>query len=1032
MKKNYILFTSAFIFILTGLLNNANSQDANIVSGIVTDSDDNNPLPGVNIVVSGTGIGVATNTEGYYEIEVPSLDEILLFTYVGYENQEIAIDGRTEINVSMVQSALTGEDIVVVGYGVQRRRDLTGTVSQVESRELTKVTVGNTTELLAGRVPGLMTKHTTGLPGAISDEDENPLQIRGFGAPLILVDGIEMPLDFIDPNDIESISVLKDASAAIYGSRAGNGVILVTTKRGERGRPMINFKTSMSGQQPTIMPNHVNAAQWAEMWREGELNAGVATTVSQEEVDLYRQGAPGYESYDWYGAVFKPWAPMQDYSMNVSGGSNELRYFLSAGYLDQNSAYRSGEYSFNRYNVRTNIDAYITPDLTASINLSARAEVRKQPTGTNLFNSLRRTQPIYSPHLPDGRAAYSGFGAESPVAESSRDFVGFNDSNREFIEGALSLNYQLPMVEGLEAEARLAYSYNTLNLKNFRKTFEVYEYDPILDEYTFRALGGNDDITLENERNHWLNPRMSVRYERGSEAHRFNAMVLAEWIDEESRYFDAFRRNLLSPEVPFLFAGSVDGIDNFDEMSQGGRASYVSRLQYGYRDRYRIEGTIRADATHRFPENSRWGFFPSIATSWTLSEEPFFNVNAVDELQLRLSYSQSGSDDVAAFRYLAGYFIRENNYIIDDQVYSMISEQVMANPDITWLDMTIYNIGLNASFWNRLLSTELNVFQRDTDNIFGTSQENFPSTFGAELPQLNINATRDRGFEVLLGHDNRVGELRYSVSANMGYARERYVRWSEPEYTDEDEIRIFQNEGNYTNREIGYRSDGLFMTQSEIDAHSVDQDGNSNSTLRPGDIRYIDLNDDGVIDFRDQTDIGRGQFPDMTFGMNFNFAYKGFDLTALFQGASFFNINMTDQARGIFPNDNTPHTYQYEYRWQPDPNNPNVNINPDVQLPAIEQPGIGTNENNDRTSDFWLQDGTYVRLKNLNLTYNLPTRLTSSLGIVAASVYVSGSNLFMFNKLGIYSSSFDPEIPTTGQGAYPTVRVVSLGINLNI
>jgi TonB-linked SusC/RagA family outer membrane protein len=926
---------------------------------------------------------------------------------------------------------LLGEEVIVVGYGTVSRKDLTGSVSQVSSRELTQVSVANATELITGRVAGLMAKSTSGLPGS----DGAALRIRGYENPLVLVDGVEMSFDRVDPNDIESISVLKDASAAIYGARAGNGVILVTTKRGDRGQPRIDIRSNVSFEQPTQLVNPVNAAQYAEMIREGEINGGINPSITLEEIEAYKRGDPGFESYNWYNAVFRPWAPTRAYNGSVSGGSDEVVYFLSAGNMKQESAFRSGDYNFERYNIRANVDTKVRDYLSVYLNFSARVEgvTRTSESQDEIFGGLMRSQPIYNPNLPNGAPAYAGFGNVSPKAISYSDVRGLTETTNERVEGAFGTKWKLPFVSGFEAEARLNYRYISNSEWANSKAYEVFSYDELTDTYTLRGGRGTNSVNRGEYRDRWLNPVVSLRYAGVFGDHNLSGLAVAEYIDEYRKGFSASRLNPISPDVPFLNAGSTEGIDNSDFWTEGARVSYIGRLQYGYQDRYRVESTVRADATHKFAPGSRWGVFPSISGSWSLHNESFFKVKHISELRFRVSFSQTGDDTgVAAYRYLSDYIIRDNLFMFDDQLVQRISEQGLPNPDVTWLEMTSYNYGVNLGLFNQKLTAEFNLFQRKTDNIFGTALDVFPSTFGAVLPPLNINAREDQGYEVEVAHKHRVGEVSYAVSANLSHSREKYTRWAEPTYDDPDEARLFKLTGSYVNRFIGYKSNGMFMTQEAIDNHEVDQDGQGNVTLRPGDIRYVDRNDDGKIDFRDQTDIGRGSFPDMSYGFSFDVSYKGFSLNALFQGASKFNLNMIGRARGPFDNDGIPHVYQYKYRWTPDPNNPNVNINPDAKLPAIEVPGIGTNVNNNLTSDFWLRDGTYLRLKNLNLSYTVPSKLVKRAGLNNLRLYVAGSNLYTWDRLGIYSGSFDPEVPVTSAGRYPNVRTVTFGIDVQI
>ncbi|NCP83757.1 MAG: TonB-dependent receptor [Bacteroidetes bacterium] len=1007
------------------------SKQVKRVTGLVIDGIDGLPLIGANIIVKGTFVGTVSDINGKFTLNVPEKKDTLIISFLGYNTLEVGIDGKDYIKATLNPRQIVGEDVVVIGYGTTTKKNLTGSVSQVTSEKLTQVTVSNPTDLLAGRVPGLITKSNTGLPG----QGGSSLRIRGYSDPLILVDGIQMDFSSIDPNDIASISVLKDASAAIYGARAGNGVILVTTKRGESGNARIKIRSDVSYQAPTQLITPVNAAQFAEMWREGQINSGVNETFTLDEIRKYQIDTAGYHSYNWYDAAFREWAPMQSFNASVSGGSKDISYFLSVGQLNQESAFKSGDYNYSRYNIRSNLDAKVNKYLGAYVNLSVRTENTDRTTANldDVFGGLMRAQPRYNPINPDGSPSYAGFGGVSPAALSNSKYSGITEENQDRIEGAIGSKLTVPSIEGMEAEARLNFRYTGSSSWISSKQFEVFEYIPEIDDYVVRGANGLNRVSRNEYQDRWLNPTVSLRYDRAFENHRISGLALAEYITSERKGFSASRLNPISPDLPYLFASDAEAIDNNDSWTESARMSYVGRAQYSYQNRYRLEATLRADATHKFSPDSRWGYFPSISGSWSINNEPFFKVDAIDELRLRVSYSKTGQDDgVAAFRYMSEYFIRDDYFMFGDVIQRIIREQGLPNPNVTWLEMTSYNIGLNVGLFNGILDAEFNLFSRLTDNIFGTSLDQFPSTFGATLPPLNINARENNGFELELNHTRRLGDFKYSVGGNLAYSREKYVRWAEPEYEDEDEARLFKREGNYVNRYIGYKSDGIFMSQEEIDNYAVNQDGLGNSTLRPGDVKYKDLNGDGEVNFRDQTDIGRGAFPDMSFGFNVDLEYKGLSVSALFQGASMFNLDVVGRSRGAFDNEGVPHFYQYEYRWQPDPDNPSVNINPNAQLPAITNPGVGANINNSLSSDFWLQDGTYLRLKNLNISYRIPQQFVQRVGIHSLSLFVSGTNLMTWDRLGIYSGSFDPEIPTTTRGAYPTIKTITFGFNLEI
>jgi len=1011
------------------------------ITGTVIDQN-GDPLIAVTVVVQGTTTGAYTDENGSYTITVPDGDAVLVFTFVGMGTQEIAVGNQTAINVSMLEDALALQDIVVVGYASQKKVNLTGSVSTIESDDLVKIPSANVGEVLTGRAPGLVTHQSTGVPG----QDDTQLSIRGYDAPLVLVDGIEMDWTRLDPNEIASVSVLKDASAAIYGARAGNGVILITTKRGTSDKPTISYSGNVSFQEPTLLPNWVDSWKYAELLQEGQRNQGLAETYSDAEIQLFKDGTdPDYPNTDWHEEAFRHWAPMHTHNLSVRGGNEQVQYFISAGYLDQGSLYESGDLNFNRYNLRSNIDANISDNLTVSIDIAYRKELRdapETPLGTN-WADLNLARPDYRPVLPDPSlgAAYAGFNVRTPLAQTMKFYTGFKDDRREYITGKINFNYKVPGIEGLEANARLNYLFSNEYLKTQDKPFEVLEYDYLADSYAVLGTNGRNQLDEESSRYRQFYPMLTLNYDRSFGDHSITGLAVAEWIDTEDVFYSAGKINLLSLELPYLFAGAPDNVVANGYTTETGRTSYVGRLNYSYKGKYLLEGTIRIDQSHKFPEEGRTGVFPSVSAGWRISDESFMqNLSWLDNLKLRASYSQAGLDDVEAFKYLTGYNIRTNIYnegvwgtelyLFGSEAYRMITSTGLPNPDITWLDMTSYNVGLDGSILNGLIGFEFDVFYRITENIFGTPLEQYPSTFGAILPQVNLNSTDDRGFEIVLNHRNRVSnDLSYSVEGSFSLGRERYREWNEPIYDDPDEIRIFQLEGNYTNRRIGYLSDGIFMDQTEIDAHPVDQDQAGNVTLIPGDIKYKDLNGDNVIDWRDQDEIGYSSFPDATFALNLAATYKGFSFSALFQGATLYDFHNQIHP---FVNFSKPYEFHYKYRWQPDPADPTRNINPDAQLPAILGDGVGRNPNNELTSTHWMANATYFRLKNVSLSYALPADLMQRIGVQSIRFSVIGTNLITLSGLGIFKGSIDPETISGADRFYPPVKTIALGLNITI
>lgn len=1033
MKRKVFLL---FVISIACFIQSNNAQT--IIKGRVADISTNQPLAGATVSEVGTTSQTIADDNGLYVITVSSDTSSLLFTFTGYQPQQVELSGRKQVDIGLLIGDAALGEVVVVGYGSQKKINLTGAVSTVQSKDLVKVPSSNVSEVLIGKAPGLFTKQNSGVPGS----DYANLSIRGYDAPLILVDGIETSWTRMDPNEIESISVLKDAAAAVYGARAGNGVVLITTKRGKSGKPTVGYNGSYSTQSPTVAPKFVPSWQWAELLREGELNSSLPFTYSEEDIQKFKEGTdPDYPNSDWYDAAFRPWTPMHSHSLTVNGGSDKVKYFMTAGYIDQASMYRSGDLSFNRYNVRSNIDAQISDRLGISLDLSYRNELRLAPQTdlVDIWTNLKTAVPVHHALLPDPSkgGAYSGFLERSPVAQTIRNMTGFNDNLQRYFTGRLSMNYKIPGITGLVANAALNYAMNYQYTKILDRPFKIYSYNYAASEYQDRGTNGANSLNENFSQYTQIYPMVSLNYNRNLGNHDIKGLLLAEGIDTRNTSLSAGRVDLLSVEIPYLFAGSTENISNNGNAVETGRVSYVGRFNYAYKAKYLLEGTFRYDASHKFAPGSRWGFFPSASAAWRLSEEPFIkdNISWIDNLKIRGSYSRTGNDNVEAFKYLTGYEIRgalTSVYLFGTDVYKRIYSTGLPNPDITWLTMTGYNLGLEGTFKDGLIGFEFDAFYRITDNVFGAPLENYPSTFGATLPQLNINSTSDRGMELSLNHRNKIGGVfYYSLTGSASLARQRYRKWSEPLYEDPDEIRIYKRTGNLTNRWFGYRSDGIFMSQEEIDNYGVDQDQAQNKTLVPGDIKYKDLNGDNIIDWKDQDVIGAASFPDLTYGLNIQMEYKGLSLTLLFQGASLYNYMIADIQRGALNNLANAYDFHYKYRWQPDPNNPGVNINPDAKLPAILGSGVGVNTNNNKVSDFWLKDGTYLRLRNLNINYTIPYNWIKNIGIKDMNVFVAGSNLLTWSRLGFYKKSLDPEATDT-QKFYPPVKVISFGLNFKL
>lgn len=1001
------------------------------VKGKVTD-DSGTPLQGASVNVKGTGKGVNTDANGEFTISVPDNSSmILVISYVGMESKEVSVKGLTSVQVTLSKQEIQQQEIVVVGYGTQKKATVTGAVAQVGAKVLQSAPVPNTSQLLVGRMPGLLSKTASGLPG----EDNASLQIRGYGTALVIVDGLPTPFNRIDPNDIETVSILKDASAAIYGARAGNGVILVTTKRGKTGAPQITYTGTYTYQMPSAFQNTVNAGDWAELRREAALNYGLSPgEFTEEVVQKYKAGTEAnFKSYNWRDAIFRTGAPMLQQSITVSGGTPALKYFGSLGVTNQQSVFTSGDYFYKRYNSRLNVDATIAKNLSLRFDMQYRFG-QDQQVGSieDVMVDFSTAQPRYNPYLPDPtRNAYTGFQARNPLLRIDSERKGYNRTSSNFFNGQIGLNYKIPFVQGLRLGADLLVSQSADYTKIFNTPAEVYDYDYDTQVYTYMANMGNF-ITLRetNARYFQVYPMLKVNYDRDFGDHRISAMGIAEQLQNGGNSLMAFRRDLLSPSVQQLYSGGQDFQDNTGTQSQMSRVAYIGKVNYDFAGKYLAEFILRADASANFPKNSRWGYFPGVSVGWVFSKEKFMD-NASSWLssgKLRLSYGQSGNDGTSQFSYLTGYDIDPGGYIMGNTFYKTITTTGLPNPDITWESITNYNAGIDLTLWKGKLVFEGNVFYRLRDGILASQQRAVPSTFGATLPPVNLNKQSNRGFELMIDYRPKINGVQLSIMPTFTFTQNKWEYRDETAYTDPDQIRIYQLTGKSTNLSWGYKSAGIFMSQAEIDKLTFNQDGVGNTTLRPGDIRYVDLNSDGILDWRDQDVIGKGTFPEVVYSLVMGATYKGLSLEMLWQGSTGFNFYVTGAAASMFSNESIPYDYHYTYRWQPDPANPTQNINPKAQLPAAS---LGLNPNNIKRSDFWMKDATFIRLRNVNLSYSFSGNWTKKLGFKNLQVFTSATNLLTFSRLGFYKNTFDPDANLSGEGRnYPIHKNIAGGVRL--
>ena len=994
-------------------------QQQKLISGKVADSNGIS-LPGVSIVVKGTTNGTITDTDGKYSLSNVPTSGTLQFSFVGMKMQEILVGNKTSIDVILVEDAIGLEEVVAVGYGTQKKGNLTGSISSVKSEKLTVAPVASTANALAGRLPGLISQQSSGKPGS----DQASLSIRGFGQALWIVDGVEANFNNIDPNQIESISVLKDGSASIYGSRAGNGVILVTTKRGNDQKPTVSLNSSYTLQGIIAMAKPVSAGQYAELESEKYINQGKTAPFSAEQIQKYYDGTdPQYPNTNWFKETVRDWAPLQQHNLSVRGGSDKIKYYGFFGYMDQESMWKTNGGKYGRYNLQSNIDAKITDNLSMQLDLSSVVENSKFPNRTqdaginSLWQDLWNSLPIYPASLPDPtKNSYAnGQGVGSIKMISNYDIAGYNKTNSQNLKGTFILNYKIKPIQGLSAKVLLNYMQNYQDVNEFSKPYDFYTYDVASKKYTLAgSLGTQAKLTVQKSGLRNMTRQLSLNYDHlfGTD-HHITALALYEAIDYKTDYLLAGRDKYLTPAIEQLFAGAVETSQATGTATEMGRVSYVGRLNYSYKDKYLVETTLRADASAKFPSDQRWGYFPSVSLGWRLNKEGFMeNISAFDELKIRGSYGSSGYDGVGNFQYLAGYQF-DGQWLIGSSTQQGLKSTGLANPYLTWEKIKIYNLGTDFSLWKRKLFGEADVFYRELSGIPATRILSLPNTFGASLPPENINSQNTRGFEFSLGTSGQKGDLSYEVSGNVSWSRSKWDHFEEQNYTDPDQIRILQASGKWTDVWYGYKSDGLFTSQDEISNLKYTYPA-GNASLKPGDIKYVDVNNDGKLDWKDQVDIGKGTVPHWMVGGTVNLKYKNFDFSSLFQGAFGYNTYIVLQHGGINYSE-----VLYDLRWSEKNNSANAFV-----------PRLGGSSTNDFVSDHFYKKAGYLRLKVLSIGYNVPKNIIAKYSLQELRIYFAGTNLLTFDKLKDYK--VDPEAPTGNAGYYyPQQKTITFGVNLS-
>ncbi len=989
------------------------------LKGRVTD-EKGEGLPGVNIILKGTQQGTVTDVEGNYTISISDDTTILMFSFVGYNPQEVIVGNRTSLDVSLVVDEKSLEEVVVVGYGTQKKATLTGAISAIGGDVVSATPVTNVSNSLAGRVPGLTTVTRSGEPG----NDDATIRIRGSNTlgnngALVVVDGIPgRSMNRIDPATIESITVLKDASAAIYGSQAANGVILVTTKRGASSAPKITLNLNHGLTQPTRLPDLLNAEEYSRAINEINAFRNLPAKYSDSDLAKYADGSDPwlYPNTDWFKETFKPWSAQSNANLSVSGGSEFVKYFVAVGTRNQDAFYKNSATFYKQHDFRSNLDIQVSKSISLGFDILGRLEDRNFPMGNNgvndVFRMLVRGKPNEPAYWPNGLPGPDIEFGSNPVIITT-NMTGYNREKSYVFNGNVRLKIDIPWITGLSVSGNGSLDKMFGFQKSFQQPWYLYAWDkqsydangaPIL----VRGKKGVNDpnLTQRMDDNTTTLSNGLITYTTDIEHHSVNLMAGIEVRKGMGDWFTAYRRYFESTALDQLNAGGTLQMNNGGNAFHNARLNYFGRANYSYKEKYLAEFVWRVDGSYIFPEDSRFGFFPGVSLGWRITEEDFIKDVKFGDIKLRASYGLTGNDRIDEWQYLTSYAFaaQGESQVFNSEEARALYETRIPNPNVTWEVAKQGNIGIDASFLDNKLYINADYFDYRRSNILWNRNASVPRSTGLTLPRENIGKVTNRGFDFEIGYRNSSEDFNYSISWNASYAKNKITYWDEPSGGPEWQ----RSTGSMMNTALYYNTIGVFHNDAEL------ADYPHWSGARPGDLIFEDTNEDGVINANDRIRVNKNDTPIFQSGLGFNVGYRQFYCSLLLQGSA-------GAVRHILTESGEVGNYlkeSYDDRWTAE--------NPDVDKPRLYNRNDQYWSANNNT--YFLKKTDYIRLKNFELGYSVPDPVLQRLKLKDMKIYVSGFNLLTYSP---DMKDFDPEDNHGSYMRYPLPRVLNLGLNLS-
>jgi TonB-linked SusC/RagA family outer membrane protein len=992
-------------------------QQQRSVSGKVTDSG-GQPLPGVTVVVKGTTQGTVTDADGNYSLTNIPEDATLVFSFVGMRTQEVEVGSQTVINATMVEETIGLEEVVAVGYGTQKKVSLTSAVSDMEGEQIESLPITDLSNSIGGRLSGVIVKQYSGEPGY----DYSDIYIRGISTigshqPLILVDGIERDFAKLDPNTIESITVLKDAAAvAPFGIGGANGVILVTTKQGLTGKPTVSYNGYIGFQNPTVVPDWCNSYEYATLINIAAENEGFEKPYSDEVLQKFKDGSDP----DLYPPHFDVWdeltnknAPLYSHSFEVSGGTEKIKYYTNFGYQYQNGLWDPTHAS--RYNLTMNLQAMLTNTTKMDLRIVGKLNSDARPPGR--YTGRHLTDDIFA-LLSYAHPATTGpmfFSDGTPGHYVSAAI--FNSGTQKKSDAGLytniSIEQEIPFIPGLKFKGSFSYDPDFIHNKIWATPMEIGQLDTSVDPPVMRSviLGNKSGLLIENrDESKQLTYQANVNYSNNFGPHTIGFTGVWELKDYEYATMRTRVNNYIVPidEIDMGSSASADRIAN-GTSRKARQMGLVYRLSYDFKGKYLIESSGRYDGHYYFAPGKRWGFFPSISAGWRLSEENFLK-DRIHNLKLRVSYGESGALAGSPFQYLTSYSVSGSGYVIAGNGVSVSRERASANLDITWERAKKTNIGLDIGLLKGQFEIMADYFYEKRSDMLVSPNVIVPVEYGIGLNQENAGVMENKGTELSVNfHKKMSNDLFFSLNTSFVYAKNKLLEIFEtPSTYDNPNRRIT---GRALGTLFGYKSLGYFQEDD------FDSDGNLKpgiaqqpwGKVKPGDIRYQDTNGNGKIDVDDQVPIGLPEIPQIIYGISPNIQYKNFILDLFFQGTARSESYFSGLEMWPFPQGRNAHRHNFDF-WTPE--------NPNAMHPRLTS---APTPNNTQTSSHWVKDVSYLRLKNATLSYNISSILGQK--IQDAQIYIGGQNILTFTKQKIR----DPEIRNYNVTLYPNQKVISIG-----